>query len=89
MRTPARDRRSAGRVSNFSILRTLEAAGIEFIPENGGGAGGRFSLPARKADQLLHIIVDKLDRENPRPLAPWTCASWSAAISRVCVKLKS
>jgi len=30
-----------------AIRRTLEAAGIEFIPENGGGAG----LRLRKPDQ--------------------------------------
>ena len=26
----------------FDIIRALESAGIEFIPENGGGAGVRF-----------------------------------------------
>jgi DNA-binding XRE family transcriptional regulator len=39
------------RSSTIASLQTaLEAAGIEFIPENGGGAGVRFSTPARKAD---------------------------------------
>ncbi|MBB3774036.1 transcriptional regulator with XRE-family HTH domain [Angulomicrobium tetraedrale] len=32
------------------LKKAMEAAGIEFIPENGGGAGVRFSTPARKAD---------------------------------------
>ena len=29
------------RVDSVAIQRALEAAGVEFIPENGGGAGGR------------------------------------------------
>jgi transcriptional regulator with XRE-family HTH domain len=31
-----------------AIQRTLEAAGIEFIDENGGGAGVRLGKPTRK-----------------------------------------
>lgn len=30
------------KVVNQALRRALEAAGIEFIPENGGGAGVRF-----------------------------------------------
>lgn len=34
------------RESNQKLLRlTLEAAGVQFIPENGGGAGVRMAMP--------------------------------------------
>jgi ribosome-binding protein aMBF1 (putative translation factor) len=32
---------SANRSTNAAIRRAFEAAGVEFIPENGGGAGVR------------------------------------------------
>lgn len=35
----------ANEVTIEAIRRALEKAGIEFIPENGGGAGVRFSRP--------------------------------------------
>jgi hypothetical protein len=31
------------------IAKALEKAGVEFIPENGGGAGVRLAKKARKA----------------------------------------
>ena len=33
--------------NELAIRRTLEAAGVEFIDENGGGAGVRFQKPAK------------------------------------------
>lgn len=40
------------RDSNQKLLRlTFEAAGIQFIPENGGGAGVRLAKPKGAADQ--------------------------------------
>lgn len=43
-------RGGADLVSNFEtvtkVQRALEAAGVQFIPENGGGAGVRLSKPA-------------------------------------------
>lgn len=48
MRTAAPDPRPVRRVAPCSTLRTIEAAGVEFIPENGGGAGVRFSTPAQR-----------------------------------------
>lgn len=35
----------ANAVTIDALRRALEAAGIEFIPENGGGAGVRFHKP--------------------------------------------
>ena len=31
--------------NDFTVRRTLEAAGVEFIDENGGGAGVRLAKP--------------------------------------------
>jgi len=36
-------RSSSGNVD--TVQRTLEGAGIQFIPENGGGAGVRLAMP--------------------------------------------
>jgi transcriptional regulator with XRE-family HTH domain len=33
--------------NNFSVRRALEAAGVEFIDENGGGAGVRLRQPSQ------------------------------------------
>jgi hypothetical protein len=33
------------RANADALQRTLEAAGVEFIPENGGGAGVRMKKP--------------------------------------------
>lgn len=33
-----------------AIRRALEGAGVEFIPENGGGAGVRLQKPAIRSD---------------------------------------
>jgi hypothetical protein len=33
------------------VRRTLEAVGVEFIDENGGGAGVRFRKPAKGETQ--------------------------------------
>lgn len=44
--------RSVPVANNLSaIVRALEAAGIEFIPENGGGAGVRWRDRANTADE--------------------------------------
>jgi len=42
-------RSSAGNVT--TLQRTLEAAGIIFIPENGGGSGVRVDKPGRQSDE--------------------------------------
>ncbi len=34
-----------------AVQKALELAGVEFIPENGGGAGVRFKEPLRKRPQ--------------------------------------
>jgi hypothetical protein len=33
--------------NNLAVRRALEAAGVEFIDENGGGAGVRLKRPSR------------------------------------------
>lgn len=38
-------RRAVSDAARVSILEALESAGIEFIPENGGGAGVRLKEP--------------------------------------------
>ncbi|MEA3533253.1 helix-turn-helix transcriptional regulator [Rhizobium sp. CC-YZS058] len=42
------ERSAAGNVD--AIKRALEAAGVVFIPENGGGAGVRLAKPKAKGD---------------------------------------
>ena len=34
--------------NNLALRRALEAAGVEFIDENGGGAGVRFRKPRKR-----------------------------------------
>ena len=34
--------------NDLAVRRALEAAGVAFIEENGGGAGVRFAKPGRK-----------------------------------------
>jgi len=43
----AADETSLTAANELAIRRTLEAAGVEFIDENGGGAGVRFRRPAK------------------------------------------
>jgi transcriptional regulator with XRE-family HTH domain len=38
-----------------AIQIALENAGVEFIPENGGGVGVRFAKPQRKSDETQLI----------------------------------
>ncbi len=45
-----------------ALQRALEAAGIEFIPENGGGAGVRLKHRTTPRDEGLH--ASKLTSEN-------------------------
>jgi hypothetical protein len=40
---------SMTRANDLAIRRALESAGVEFIDENGGGAGVRLKKPLRKA----------------------------------------
>jgi transcriptional regulator with XRE-family HTH domain len=43
----------AGRLAtmnNKALLEALEAGGLQFIPENGGGAGVRFAKPTSKGE---------------------------------------
>ncbi|NEI74297.1 transcriptional regulator [Rhizobium lusitanum] len=45
-RAEAEDGRPSITAANLKLIKmTLEDAGIEFIPENGGGAGVRFKKP--------------------------------------------
>jgi acyl dehydratase len=37
--------------NNLAIRRALEEAGVNFVEENGGGAGVRFSKPVRAPDR--------------------------------------
>ncbi len=49
--------------STLNVVRhALEAAGIEFIPENGGGAGVRLKHRTTPRDEGLH--ASKLTSEN-------------------------
>jgi len=46
-RLEAEDGDLGGRTDTVTAIKTaLEAAGVEFIPENGGGAGVRLKRPA-------------------------------------------
>jgi transcriptional regulator with XRE-family HTH domain len=47
-----------------AIRRALEAAGVEFIAENGGGAGVRLRKNRDKSAQPASIPVEKLTAEN-------------------------
>ena len=42
-----RDRRPVSDKAREQIRAALEAAGVEFLPENGGGEGVRMAKPAR------------------------------------------
>jgi hypothetical protein len=35
--------------NDLAVRRTLEAAGVEFIDENGGGPGVRLRIPSQRA----------------------------------------
>jgi len=45
-----------------ALCRAVEGAGVEFIPENGGGAGVRFAKPSHPPDEGLR--PDQLSSEN-------------------------
>src|SRR5882672_7900230 len=49
----AEDETSLTVANELSIRRTLEAAGVEFIDENGGGAGVRLRKPAKEKSRKL------------------------------------
>jgi transcriptional regulator with XRE-family HTH domain len=56
---------SETRVATINALRAaLEAAGVEFIAENGGGAGVRLRKAGAKGDQAAAIPVKDLNAEN-------------------------
>ena len=44
----AEDETTLTAANELSIRRTLEAAGVDFIDENGGGVGVRFRKPAKE-----------------------------------------
>jgi hypothetical protein len=50
----AEDETSMTAPNNLSVRRALEAAGVEFIDENGGGPGGTFTTgsPAQSAQEV-------------------------------------
>jgi ribosome-binding protein aMBF1 (putative translation factor) len=39
--------------NNLAVRRALEAAGVEFIDENGGGAGVRLRKPSNKGPKKI------------------------------------
>jgi len=47
-----------------AIQAALEAAGIEFIAENGGGAGVRLRKSAGAAAKAASISIEELNAEN-------------------------
>jgi transcriptional regulator with XRE-family HTH domain len=47
-----------------AIRAALESAGVEFIAENGGGAGVRLRKGSAKGDQAAAIPVEDLNAEN-------------------------
>jgi hypothetical protein len=47
-------------MNNRALVEAFERAGLQFIPENGGGAGVR--LKGRKGEQVIE--ADKLSAEN-------------------------
>jgi hypothetical protein len=50
----------ANQTTVFALRHALETAGVEFIPENGGGAGVRL----RKGSASAAIPVEQLSAEN-------------------------
>jgi hypothetical protein len=53
---------SVGAAGARALRLALEKAGIEFIPENGGGVGVRFAKPSHPPDEGLR--PDQLSSEN-------------------------
>ena len=49
----AEEETSLTAANELAIRRTLEAAGVEFIDENGGGPGLRLRKPAKEKSQKL------------------------------------
>jgi transcriptional regulator with XRE-family HTH domain len=47
-----------------ALRRALEAGGVEFIPENGGGAGVRLRKGGPRGDPDASIKVENLTAEN-------------------------
>lgn len=47
-----------------AVRRALAAAGVEFSPENGGGAGVRLSKAATKSGRPAAIPIENLTAEN-------------------------
>lgn len=55
--------RSVPFANNLAMIQSvLESAGVEFIPENGGGPGVRLKKPARAGG----IPVEKLNASNDK-----------------------
>ena len=46
------------------IVRALESAGVEFIPENGGGAGVRLRKSGAKSSTSATIAAEDLNSSN-------------------------
>src|SRR5580692_3840122 len=46
------------------LFRALEAAGIAFIPENGGGAGVRLKGPARDGPSTPSLTVNRMSEST-------------------------
>jgi transcriptional regulator with XRE-family HTH domain len=56
---------SDAKQSTINLVRTaLESAGVEFIAENGGGAGVRLRKGSSRGDPSASIKVEDLTAEN-------------------------
>jgi transcriptional regulator with XRE-family HTH domain len=55
--------------NDLAVRRALEAAGVEFIDEDGGGAGVRFREPTRSSARVSHGIASE-DRFAHRSYDP-------------------
>src|SRR5436853_424441 len=56
--------------NDAAVRRALEAAGVEFIDENGGGAGVRLRKPHRSSARVSHGIAseDRFAHKSYDPL---------------------
>jgi hypothetical protein len=59
-----RNRRIVSAEAVQAIRRALESAGVEFIAENGGGAGVRLRKGGPTGDPAASILVEDLTAEN-------------------------
>ncbi len=64
-RLESQDRELGGRADTVAkIVAALESTGVEFIAENGGGAGVRLRKGATVENKAASIPVENLNAEN-------------------------